>query len=219
MARFMGDSFLTMANKLHNSEVGIFTSINGEKTILDQLVNDINEYGSNAVNIRLRSKSTKLSSLIIVSDEDFEIKEKIMAREILNESLLANIPILCINWGMYLFNSFFGGGDPILMKDHHQHNGENFKHPVFISPGGKLSYTIGGSGWVTIPSEHKFGLSHKELSSKLISTVYSEDMILHGIELPGKNWVVGVQWQAHKIDDNPKGFDNLLRYISDIPKI
>ena len=33
-------------------------------------------------------------------------------------------------------------------------------------------------------------------------------MILHGIELPGKNWVVGVQWQAHKIDDNPKGFDN-----------
>ncbi len=70
----MGDSFLTMANKLHNSEVGIFTSINGEKTILDQLVNDINEYGSNAVNIRLRSKYTKLSSLIIVSDEDLEIK-------------------------------------------------------------------------------------------------------------------------------------------------
>ena len=90
---------------------------------------------------------------------------------------------------------------------------------MFISPGGKLSYTIGGSGWVTIPSEHKFGLSHKELSSELISTVYSEDRILHGIELPGKNWVVGVQWQAHKIDTNPKGFDNLLRYISEIPNI
>ena len=44
-------------------------------------------------------------------------------------------------------------------------------------------------------------------------------MILHGIELPGKNWVVGVQWKAHKIDNNPKGFDNLLRYISEIPKI
>ncbi len=217
MAWFMGDSFLNMVNELHKSEVGVFTSVNGEKTILDQLINDIKEFGSSVVN--LREKSRKLSSLIIVSDEEFEPKEKIMAREILKESLLANIPILCINWGMYLFNSFFGGSDPVFIKDHHLHNGENSRHPVFISPGGKLSYTIGGSGWVTIPSEHKFGLSHKELSSELISTVYSEDRILHGIELPGKNWVVGVQWQAHKIDTNPKGFDNLLRYISEIPNI
>ncbi len=215
MAWVMGDSFLDMANELLESEVGIFTSINGEKTILDQLVNDIKGFGSNAVNLRV--KSAKVSSLIIVSDEEFEPGDKIIAGKLLNEALEASIPILCINWGMYLFNSFFGGSDPILIKDYHLHNSENFKHPVFISPGGKLSYTIGGSGWVTIPSDHKFGLTHKELSSELISTIYSEDRILHGIELPGKNWVVGVQWQVHKIDNNPKGFDNLLRYVSEIP--
>ena len=52
MAWFMGDSFLNMVNELHKSEVGVFTSVNGEKTILDQLINDIKEFGSNAVNIR-----------------------------------------------------------------------------------------------------------------------------------------------------------------------
>ena len=216
MAWFMGDSFLNVGDKLLKSKVGIFTSDNGEKTILKQLLNDIKTFGSNSVN--LREKSEKFSSLIIVSDEEFESKDKIIAEGLLQESLDSGIPILCINWGMYLFNSFFGGSDPIMIKDYHVHNGDNFKHPVFISPGGKLSYTIGGSGWVTIPSHHKFGLTHKQLSSELISTIYSEDRVLHGIELPGKNWVVGVQWQVHKIDDNPKGFDNLLRYISDEPE-
>ena len=69
----MGDSFLDMANELLKPVVGIFTSINGEKTILDQLVNDIKGFGSNAVNLRV--KSARVSSLIIVSDEEFESRD------------------------------------------------------------------------------------------------------------------------------------------------
>ena len=30
------------------------------------------------------------------------------------------------------------------------------------------------------------------------------------IELPGRNWVIGVQWKAHEIDSLPAGFDSLL---------
>ena len=202
-----------MNKNLLKSDVGIFTSSDGEKTILSQLIDDIGNFGAEPID--LRSNDNKISALILVSDNEFHSNDKTRAKKLLKNALLERIPVLCINWGMYLLNSFFGGLDPILIRSNHDHNGKDLKHPVFISPGGKLSYTIGGSGWVTIPSNHKFALTHKELASELISTIYSEDRILHGIELPGKNWVVGVQWQAHKIENNPKGFDNLLRYISD----
>lgn len=202
-----------MNENLLKSDVGIFTSDQGENTIIEQLADDITNFGANPINLK-KSKNDKISSLILVSDNEFQSKDKVRALELLKKSLRERIPILCINWGMYLLNSFFGGRDPILIESNH-HNGKELKHPVFISPGGKLSYTIGGSGWVTIPSNHEFALTHKQLSDELISTIYSEDRMLHGIELPGKSWVVGVQWQAHKIQNNPKGFDNLLRYISD----
>ena len=80
----------------------------------------------------------------------------------------------------------------------------------FSPPGAKVSYTIGGSGWVTVNSAHQFGITEAQLAPALLASAFADDRVIEAIELPGRHWVVGVQWRAHLIDELPGGFDSLL---------
>ena len=123
------------------------------------------------------------------------------------EAIAAGVPVLGVAHGMHALNTALGGKPPV---DVPQPEGKNGKHTVFISPGAKLSYTITGSGWVSVPFSNVTGIRPGELAPGLLASCYREDGFLAAFEMPGRNWVIGVQWDAHKIDSLPKGFDSLL---------
>ncbi|MCI0775000.1 MAG: gamma-glutamyl-gamma-aminobutyrate hydrolase family protein [Chloroflexi bacterium] len=133
---------------------------------------------------------------------------------VLLQAIDRRFPVLGIGWGMHALNVALGGQRPVRVEGHggpprHQ-NEETVRHPVFIAPGGKVSYTIAGSGWVTVPSAHTHGLMPGQVADGLLASVYAEDQVVEAIEKPGHEWLIGVQWPAHLTGTTPKGFDSLL---------
>ncbi len=128
------------------------------------------------------------------------------------EAIDGRFPVLGIGWGMHALNVALGGRPPVRVEGHGDPRAgeEPVKHPVFIAPGGKVSYTIAGSGWVTVPSAHTHGLMPGQVADGLLSSVYAEDRVVEAIEKPGHGWLIGVQWPAHLTDSTPRGFDSLL---------
>ncbi len=127
------------------------------------------------------------------------------------EGLLRGLPILGIGWGMHAINAAFGGGGAVETRGHGPApGGGSVRHGVFLSPGAKISYTIGGSGWVTVNSAHALGISGAQLAPALLAAAYAEDRVVEAVELPGRRWVIGVQWRAQLLEELPKGFDSLL---------
>ena len=120
-------------------------------------------------------------------------------------------PVLGIGWGMYAINAAYGGGPPACVDGHGPGSGgASGRHRIFLAPGAKLSYTIGGSGWVTVNSAHRMGITEAQLAPDLLASAFAEDRVIEAVELPGRHWVVGVQWRAHLIHELPSGFDSLL---------
>ena len=126
---------------------------------------------------------------------------------LLTTALERGLPVLGVGWGMHAVNMALAGEHPVAVPGS---TGETQRMPVFISPGAKLSYTIAGSGWVTVPFDNTTGLRAAELGPRLLASCYREDGFMAAIELPGHNWVFGVQWNAHEINSLPAGFDSLL---------
>ncbi|MEE8046994.1 MAG: gamma-glutamyl-gamma-aminobutyrate hydrolase family protein [Dehalococcoidia bacterium] len=128
----------------------------------------------------------------------------------LAQAIDAGFPVLGVGWGMHALNVALGGLRPIRVQGHGDPTEEPTKHPLFMAPGGKVGYTIAGSGWVTVPSAHTHGLLPAQVADGLLSSVYAEDQVVEAIEMPGREWLIGVQWPAHLTDRTPKGFDSLL---------
>lgn len=126
---------------------------------------------------------------------------------ILASAIEQDVPVLGIGWGMHAINVALGGESPVVVPGA---TGETVKMPVFISPGAKLSYTIAGSGWVSVPFSNTEGIRPADLASGLMGSCFREDGFIAAFEIPGRNWVLGVQWNAHEINSLPSGFDSLL---------
>lgn len=127
--------------------------------------------------------------------------------KILATALEQKLPVLGVGWGMHVVNVAMGGGMPVAVLEQPS---EPTKMPVFISPGSKLSYTIAGSGWVSVPFSNTEGIRSAELAPGLMGSCYREDNFLAAVEAPGRNWVLGVQWSADEVDVMPSGFDSIL---------
>ena len=126
---------------------------------------------------------------------------------ILATALDRKLPVLGVGWGMHAVNVAMGGKAPVPVSE--PPSGPT-KMPVFISPGSKLSYTIAGSGWVSVPFDNHEGIRSGDLAPGLMGSCYREDNFLAAVEAPGRNWVLGVQWNAHDVDAMPSGFDSIL---------
>ena len=161
----------------------------------------------------------KATGLLIAGVRAFGEKESVPSA--LKQAIKKRIPVLGIGWGMHALNIALGGQPPIKVEGHgsppegeltegETTEGETTKHPLFMAPGGKVGYTIAGSGWVTVPSAHTHGLLPAQVADGLLSSVYAEDQVVEAIEMPGREWLIGVQWPAHLPDSTPKGFDSLL---------
>ena len=77
--------------------------------------------------------------------------------------------------------------------------------------GSKLAETIGGAGSVTASGNHTHGVTRALQAPGTLASAYAlEDGVLEAIEVPGPGWVIGVQWRAQALDEQPSGFDNLF---------
>lgn len=156
------------------------------------------------VPVHLRgSWDDSVGGLLVIGESPFSGAET----PVIAAAVDSGIPVLGASHGMHALNRVLGGKAPVAISEP---EGKNGKHTIFISPGAKLSYTIGGSGWVSVPFTNETGIRPAELAPGMLASCYREDRFVAAFEKPGRNWVIGVQWDAHRIETLPKGFDSLL---------
>ena len=149
------------------------------------------------------------TGLLLAGDGDATSSPE--AFDVILHAVAVGMPVLGIGWGMHAINEAFGGDPPAPLKGRGVGpDGGTARQKIFLAPGAKLSYTIGGSGWVTVRGVHRAGITEAQLAPDLLASAFSEDRVIEAVELPGRNWVIGVQWSAHLADELPSGFYNVL---------
>ena len=149
--------------------------------------------------------------------DDFEIK---FARQALD----ADMPVLAICRGMQILNVACGGE---LTQDLNGHRvnpertdgifdseTESNFHRIFISPGSRLSATVGSGGFVRVNHRHHQGVKEAQKSEHLMSSAWSmEDGLIEALESPTNDWVLGVQFHPARRGEIPPHFDKLFETL------
>jgi putative glutamine amidotransferase len=79
------------------------------------------------------------------------------------------------------------------------HTRQDLVHPVEVVAGTRLSRLI-GTDTVVVNSMHHQGI--KRLEPSLIANAFSPDGLIEGVESPGEDFVVGVQWHPEDLADS-----------------
>jgi putative glutamine amidotransferase len=130
---------------------------------------------------------------------------------LLSDALQRDIPVLAICRGMQLLNVVLGG----TLAQHiegHRRKGEPDAHSVHIGEGTRLA-SILQTGDYRVNSRHHQSVA--SLGKDLVTTATAPDGIIEALELPGKRFVVAVQWHPEdRIDgDDRKLFQAFAKAI------
>lgn len=120
----------------------------------------------------------------------------------------ANIPILAICRGAQALNVARSGTlfqdlpvrDGSHIRHRRGHGQPNISHPVEVAPDSLLARSLGTTE-LTVNSFHH--QSSDQLGRGLRAVAWSPDGVIEGIEAPGRDFVVGVQWHAEAMEDEP----------------
>lgn len=115
-------------------------------------------------------------------------------------ALDADLPMLCVCRGMQILNVLQGGslyqdiaielpGSALVHRDPAQRS--FIAHDIAIVPGSQIYEILGGTSF-TVNSWHHQAV--KTLGDGLVVTAFTSDGVIEGIEMPGKTFVVGVQF-------------------------
>lgn len=131
--------------------------------------------------------------------------------QLVAEALERDMPVLAICRGAQMLNVALGG-------DLYQHLPEEFHdgidhrkrtadapdaaHAVELEPSSLLSAALHREGSCQVNSFHHQA-AHK-LGRELRPVAWAPDGVVEGIELPGHDFVVGVQWHAEAMVDRPE---------------
>ena len=109
---------------------------------------------------------------------------------LVEEALEAGLPVLAICRGLQLLNVVRRG---TLKQDipGHRHKGVVDAHEVAIVPGSKLAAILNVAR-VSVNSRHHQAADR--LGEGLVVTATASDGTVEGLEMPGKRFVVAVQW-------------------------
>ena len=144
-----------------------------------------------------RIKSTKVKTKKERTDFEFEITKKAIKKK---------IPVLGICGGQQLINVIFGGTliqhIPDFLDSRINHEQENPRneasHLVLIKKGTKL-FNITKSSKMFVNSAHHQAVD--KLGNGLVSSAFSEDGIIEGIESKSNDFCIGVQWHPEFLID------------------
>lgn len=153
---------------------------------------------------------SRYSGLLFVGNKNFNESE--INLDLFSYAEKINIPVLCIGWGMQVLNYFYGGKieSNLNLENKSNNNNNNLKHRIFLVPGSKTSFTIGGSGWVSMSESKTRSITNKSLSSDLFVSAYNRNLNIEALERPGHLWILGVQWHLYNTSLLPSGFDNIF---------
>lgn len=154
-----------------------------------------------------------LDGLCVLGSNGFSLSES-PAPTLITETLSADIPLLAIEGGMHALNVALGGAPPGPTPSHCSEDGSLAKDGMFMALGSKLADTIGGAGFVSPASCHAYGISRGVLAPGTLAAAYSNsDGTIEAFEVTANRWVIAVQWPAHRLEDQPSGFDNLFHAL------
>ncbi|MDD3341257.1 MAG: gamma-glutamyl-gamma-aminobutyrate hydrolase family protein [Bacilli bacterium] len=124
-------------------------------------------------------------------------------------ALEKDLPILGICMGMQILAQL-GRDDHCLVKNetdtNHRQKNVKYVHKVNIIDDTLLKNSI-QKEVITVNSLHRYHIG--EVKGFKVSA-YSEDGLIEGIELPNKNFVIGVQWHPEKMTEYDESADRLF---------
>lgn len=136
--------------------------------------------------------------------DHFELK-------LVEAALVRGMPILAICRGAQMLNVALGGDlyqhlpeSPGGAIDHRKATADapDAAHEVTVEPSSMLAAALHREGSCQVNSFHHQA-AHK-LGRELVPVAWAPDGVVEGIELPGHDFVVGVQWHAEAMIDRPE---------------
>ena len=116
---------------------------------------------------------------------------------IARRALQKDIPVLGTCLGLQVLAKI-DNGDNLLVLDetgNHKKRDEKYAHSVNIVKNTLLSEIL-NKDRIEVNSVHRYCVSHV---NKFNVSAYSDDGVIEAIELPGKRFVLGVQWHPEKM--------------------
>jgi putative glutamine amidotransferase len=109
---------------------------------------------------------------------------------LLRDALERDLPVLAICRGMQLLNVALGG-TLVQHIEGHRCPGQAVVHRIWVAPETRLAAILG-------PGEYEVNSHHHQclgrVAEGLVVVGRSPDDVVEAVDLPGKHFVVGVQW-------------------------
>jgi putative glutamine amidotransferase len=118
---------------------------------------------------------------------------------LLGEALRRDIPVFAICRGLQLLNAALGGTLTQHVEGHSRRKVRD-AHEVAIAPGSRLAAIL-GEGRYMVNSRHHQCASVP--APGLVVTATAPDGVVEALELPGKRFVLAVQWHPEARMDGP----------------
>lgn len=139
-----------------------------------------------------------------------------MEQILLEKMLEQDKPVLGICRGIQFLNVYFGGTlyqdiEDELKQEHHQdHPYDHFWHLVDIVPGSPLSEILGKKD-IEVNSIHHQAVRDVAPSLKIMAT--TEQGMVEGLYLPGKKYVLGIQWHPEYMYQTDENSQKIFRSL------
>ena len=137
------------------------------------------------------------------TDEPDPVRDQ-LELALLAEALDRDLPVLAICRGLQLLNVVRGG----TLTQHiegHKCPRQREVHRVLIEPGSRLESILGTREYVVNSRHHQ--CAGKIAGGLAVTAVSPDDGVVEALELPGRRFVLGVQWHPEARMDGP---DHLL---------
>ncbi|HSB15254.1 MAG TPA: gamma-glutamyl-gamma-aminobutyrate hydrolase family protein [Bryobacteraceae bacterium] len=132
------------------------------------------------------------------TDEPDQARDRLESA-LLHEALDRDLPVLAICRGVQLFNVALGG----TLTQHlegHRFPGRPEVHRIQIASGSRLESILGVDDYGVNSRHHQ---CVDKVASGLVVTARAPDNVVEALELPGKRFVLAVQWHPEARTDGP----------------
>ncbi len=145
------------------------------------------------------------------TDEPDRVRDGIEGA-LLDEALVRDLPVLGICRGLQFLNVHLGG----TLRQHidgHKYPKVREVHSVTIAPGSRLEAILATREYVVNSRHHQ---AAERVGAGLAVTATAPDGVVEALELPGKRFVLAVQWHPEARTDSPDArlFDAFLKALS-----